>query len=327
MDVTSAEGPPNDAPPRRVVVAGGTGLIGRALTRSLVRAGVSVDVLSRAGAGSASWAADGARLVRWTPADPAGVAAVAATLAGADAVVNVCGVPVGPRPWTPGRRRAIVASRVGSTDYLVEAIAALEPARRPRAFVSAAGTDGYTGLDDTPATEATDTSRTPGFLAELGRDWEAAAEPAALLGVRVVEIRTAFVLARESALMRLLALPVRLGVGGRYGDGRHWFSWIHLADLVAVYRRAIEDPTLAGPINAASPEPARQADVAAALGRVLHRPIWLPVPAWLLRLALRGEATLLLGSRRVAPARLMAAGFAFAYRDLDAALADALGSP
>jgi len=311
----------------RVVVAGGSGLIGRALVESLVRDGVAVDVLSRDPSARARRVPADARMVGWNPADPSSVPELARTLAGADAVVNVSGVPVGPWPWTPWRRRSIVASRVGTNNRLVEAIATLGPTDRPKVFVAAAGTDAYTGLDAEPATEATDTSGTVGFLEQLSRDWEAAAERAAPLGVRVVMVRTSFVLARKGGLLPLLVLPVRLGLGGRYGSGEQWFSWIHLDDLVAVYRRAIDDPAMVGPVNAASPEPRRQREVAAILGRVLHRPTWFPVPAWLLRLVLRGEATLLLGSRRVIPARLNAVGFEFAHPDLEGALRDALGRP
>jgi uncharacterized protein (TIGR01777 family) len=206
-------------------------------------------------------------------------------------------------------------------------MALLPPASRPTVFVCASGTDGYTGLDREPASETADVAETPGFLAELGRDWEAAAGQATGLDVRVVAVRTSFVLARESNLLRLLALPVRIGLGGRFGNGRQWFSWIHVDDLVGAYRLAIADARLVGPINAASPEPCRQRDLAATLARVLRRPCWLPVPAWLLRLVLRGQATLLLGSRRVVPTRLLGAGFSFLYGDLEAALRDVLDRP
>lgn len=308
----------------RVIIAGGSGLIGRALTASLLRDGVAVDVLSRDPERVAQRLASGARAIAWDPGSASRDGELAETVAGVDAVINVSGVPVGPLPWTPGRKRAIVASRVGTNQALARAIALLEPARRPRVFVSAAGTDGYTGLDAEPATETTDTSRTEGFLAELGRDWEAAAERVSASGVRVVMIRTSFVLASGSDLLRLLALPVRLGFGGRYGDGRQWFSWIHLDDLVAIYRRAIDDATLAGPANATSPTPCRQAELAAGLAHVLRRPNWFRVPGWLLRLVLRGEATLLLGSRRVVPDKLNASGFTFAYPELEGALRSAL---
>ena len=309
----------------RVVIAGGSGLIGQALTASLVRDGVSVDVLSRDPARAGRRLPAGARAIAWDPGNPARAQELADVIAGSDAVVNVCGVPVGPLPWTPGRKRAIVASRVDTNEALVSAIALLETARRPPVLVSAAGTDGYTGLDAEPATEASDTSATPGFLPALGRSWEAAAERAMSFGVRVAMVRTSFVLARGSDLLAVLALPVRLGFGGRYGDGRQWFSWIHLDDLVRVYRRAIDDAGLAGPVNATSPTPCRQVELAAVLARVLHRPNWFRTPAWLLRLVLRGVSTLVLDSRRVAPARLTEAGFTFAFPDLEVALADALG--
>jgi uncharacterized protein len=321
------DAPVEFGPVKRVVVAGGTGLIGRALVAALLRDGVSVGVLTRDPAGRSAQIDAGARAIAWDPSDEASTPALGAALAGVDAVVNVTGVPVGPLPWTPGRKRAIVASRVGTTQRLVEAIATLEPSDRPRAFVNAAGTDGYTGLDAEPATEATDASATPGFLGRLGRDWEAAASPARELGVRVALVRTAIVFGREASLLRLVALPVRLGLGGPYGDGRQWFSWIHLDDLVAVYRRAIDDDSIDGPINAASPEPPRQIEVARALGRVLHRPIWFPAPAWLLRLVLREQATLLLGSRRVDPARLRDIGFQWSFGDLEAALRESLDRP
>jgi hypothetical protein len=311
----------------RVVVAGGSGLIGRALVASLIRDGVSVDVLSRDPGSRGRHVLGGARMLAWNPSDRAAMPELARTLAGADAVVNTSGVPIGPWPWTPWRRRAIVASRVGTNDRLVEALASIGPDERPRAFVAAAGTDAYTGLDAEPATEATDVSGTVGFLEGLSRDWEAAAERARSLGIRVVTVRTAFVLARKGGLLSLLALPVRLGLGGRYGSGEQWFSWIHLDDLVGVYRRAIEDTTIDGPVNAASPDPRRQREVARVMARVLQRPSWLPVPGWLLRLVLRGEATLLLGSRRVMPARLLAAGFRFSHPDLEEALREALGRP
>jgi len=311
----------------RVVIAGGSGLIGRALTASLLRDGADVDVLTRDPARRGRHVAPGARALHWDARDAAGVDELARAIDGATAVVNLTGVPIGPLPWTAGRRRAIVDSRVGPTRSLVEAMALLSPSARPGVFVCSMGIDGYTGLDTDPATEATDTSATIGFLADLERPWASAALGAAALGVRVVLVRTAFVLARESSLLPLLALPVRLGLGGRYGSGRQWFSWIHLDDLVAAYRFAITDPRVSGPVIAASPEPCHQRDLATALARVLHRPNWLPVPGWLLRLFLREEATLLLGSRRVVPARLLGAGLEFAYTDLEAALVDVLSQP
>ncbi|MBI2762139.1 MAG: TIGR01777 family protein [Chloroflexi bacterium] len=333
----------------RVVIGGGTGLIGRALTAALIADGFEVDVLTRR-AGNLKQPLPGpARAVAWSPRDHGGLAALALVLAGADAVVNLTGVPVGPLPWTTGRRRSILESRVAPTKYLVEALALVEPRDRPPVFVSASGIDGYMDLDGTAGTqdtdvhgtagtqdtdvhgtagtEDTDLTGTTGFLADVGRAWEASAAEAKALGTRVVMVRTAVVLARNSTLLPLLALPVRLGVGGRFGDGRQWFSWVHLDDLVAAYQLAIRDAGIAGPLIAAAPEPCRQRDLVATMARILRRPNWLPIPGWVLRLVLREEATLLLGSRRVVPARLLDAGFAFRYPDLDAALREALARP
>jgi len=293
-------------------------MIGRALVAALVRDGVAVDILSRRPAGRRATPA-GARTIAWDPRDPA---SIVEALRDADGVVNLSGVPVGPLPWTPGRRRAIVESRVGSARTLVEAMRRLAPEERPKVLVNAAGTDGYTGLDAEPATEAV--GGATGFLADLGVAWEGAALEAEALGVRVVLVRTSFVLARGNALLQLLALPTRLFVGGPIGSGDQWFSWIHIDDLVAVYRAALTDPDLAGPINATAPEPCRQRDVAAALGRVLHRPAFFRTPAWVVRLAMREASTLILGSRRVVPVRLLERGMTFRYADIEAALRDAL---
>lgn len=309
----------------RIIIAGATGLIGQELTASLARDGFEVVVLTRRNARHRASDETGPRMIQWDPRDSSGLNAVADVLAGADAVVNLTGMPVGPLPWTAGRRRKILASRVEPTRYLVAALGRLDPTRRPATFVCASGVDGYTDIDSVAGTEATDVSGARGFLADVGRAWESAALEAEALGLRVVMVRTSFVLARRSALLPLLALPVRLFLGGRFGSGRQWFSWVHIDDLVAAYRLAITDPTISGPLIAAAPEPSSQADLVATLARVLHRPNWLPIPGWVLRLVLREEATLLLGSRRVVPKRLIDSGYTFRFPDLESALREALG--
>jgi len=304
----------------KVVIAGGSGFIGRRLARSLVADGHAVSILTRSPERRSGRVPLGAVAVAWSMrADDALVAA----LDGADAVINVAGEAIGPRPWILGRKRALVESRLRATEALVEAIRRLSPDRRPGVFVQASGTDVYTGLDVEPATE-----RTPpagGFLAELGIAWEAAAAAAAELGVRAAFVRTAFVLAREAPLFALLRLPFRLFVGGRLGSGRQWFSWVHIEDLVGTYRLAIDDERVRGPINAASPNPMAQAEFARALGRAMHRPAWFPVPAVLLRLAMREQATLIVDSRRVVPALAIELGYRHRFPTLEAALAEIVG--
>jgi len=303
----------------KVVIAGGTGMMGRTLTASLVGDGHEVVILTRRVPPAAH---DGVSYEHWSgaPDEPERLAVV---LAGADAVVNLTGIPVGPLPWTPWRRRGIRQSRVEPTKALVEALERVDPTRRPGVLVSISGSDAYTGQDAVPATEATPSS--PGFLADVLRDWEAEAMAAEVLGVRVVILRTGFVIGRGTELMRLFALPFRLWLGGPLGNGRQWMSWIHRDDVIGLMRAAIEDPRYRGVINGVSPTPVREADLAKAIGRTLHRPSWLPVPAFVIRVAMREESVLALGSRRVLPARATELGYRYLHPDLDEALAEALG--
>jgi uncharacterized protein (TIGR01777 family) len=268
------------------------------------------------------WCSDGVRYELWSGA-PGQADRLASILAGADAVVNLTGVPVGPLPWTPGRRRGIRESRVEPTTALVEALRRLDPTERPGVLVSISGSDAYTGQDSVPATEATPSAG--GFLAHVLQEWEAAASAAEALGVRVVILRTGFVIGRGTELMRLFALPFRLGFGGPLGSGRQWMSWIHRDDVIGLMRTAIADSRYRGVVNAVSPTPIREADLAKAIGRTLHRPSWLPVPAPLIRLVMREESILALGSRRILPARATELGYRFLYPNLDEALAEALG--
>jgi uncharacterized protein (TIGR01777 family) len=313
----------------RILVAGGSGLIGRALTGSLMRDGHEVVVLSRNPKRASARLPDGVSVVGWDGGrDPSTIV----DLAGIDVVVNLCGVPVGPRPWTPGRKHEIVGSRVLPAEALVRSIAALPADRRPAAYVSASGTDWYTDRDATPATEANQPPPRDGpdgpnagepFLRFVCRRWEEAALRAEPLGVRVALLRTSFVLAPGSSLMALIALPFRLWLGGPLGNGLQWFSWIHLDDVVGLYRLAIVDSRTDGPVNLAAPEPCLQRDFAKALGRALRRPSWLPAPAFAIRLVLGPQATLALGSRRVVPARALELGYRFAHTDVDEATAAA----
>lgn len=301
----------------RVALVGGTGLLGRHIAAALRARGDEVRVLGRR---ARPGPGPGRDVRTWAPGDPAGLAV---NLRGCNAVVNLAGTPVGPRPWTSGRRRAILTSRLAATRTIVAALALLPPRDRPRVLVSASGTDTYTGRDTVPATE--DTQPTDGFLARVCLAWEAEAERARASGVRVAILRIGFVLARDASALRLYALPFRLGLGGPIGHGRQWMSWIHVDDVARIVLAAIDDDALDGIVNAVGPVPARQADIAAAIGAALGRRSWLRVPAVLVRLVMRSQAILPLGSRRIVPARLLERGFAFRWPDLAPAMADALG--
>ena len=297
-----------------VVVAGGSGLVGRALVEELHRRDYGVVVLTRKPERAAADPPLGARAVGWDGPWHEDVA-------GAAAVVNLAGASIGGGRWTRTRKERIRRSRVDTTTALVEAVRALEPERRPRVLVNASGIDYAGDRGDEPASE--DVEPGDSFLADVCVDWEAAAHPAEELGVRVVLMRTAFVFGRGGPAVRLLALPFRLFVGGRLGSGRQWFPWISLADAVGLYVAAIEDERLAGPVNVVAPEQVRQRELARELGRVLHRPSAFPTPAPVLRLALGEAADLLLHGQRAEPRKALDVGYAFRHPMLRPALEEA----
>lgn len=301
----------------RVVVAGGSGLIGRAVCAALREAGHEPVALTRA---HRDQLPDGTRAVTWRPP---GLDYWTEELAGAGAVINLAGETVGRWPWTGRRKRLLRDSRLVPTRALVEAIGALPQERRPRVLISASGTDVYEGFDAQPADEKGMTSG-QSFLAQLAIDWEGEALRAERLGVRVVLLRISLVVAPRASSLRLLALPFRLFVGGRVGSGRQWVSWVALRDVVGLILFALESDEVRGPLNVAAPDPRQQADFARALGRALRRPSWLSAPAWAVRLALGDMATLALGSRRVWPAKALAMGYAFSRARLEPAVEEAL---
>jgi uncharacterized protein (TIGR01777 family) len=301
----------------KVVVAGGSGLIGRALCPALRNAGHDPVVLTR---GPSRHLADGTPAVTWRPP---GDGPWTAELAGAGAVVNLAGETVGHWPWTPSRKRALRDSRTRPTRALVDAIAAQPRERRPRVLLNASGTDVYEGRDAEAAAETAPVGDS--FLARLSLEWEAEARRAEDLGLRVVLLRTSLVVAPGASSLRLLALPFRLYLGGRIGSGRQWISWIDLVDAVGLIVRSLESEAVRGPINLAAPDPRRQVDFGRALGGALGRPSWFETPAWAIRLALGDMATLALGSRRVWPEKALALGYSFRRPRLEEALAAAFG--
>jgi uncharacterized protein len=296
----------------KIVVAGGSGLIGTAITDALAQAGHDVVILSRDDRGSRT---SYAPVVAWTPGRQG---PWAAELDGADAVINLAGESLGRWPWTARRRRALRESRIVATRSIVDAIAALPPARRPRVLVNASGTDLYEGRDAIPADESTPPADT--FLSHLCIDWEAEAHRAEPLGVRVVLFRMSVVVAPGASSLRILMLPFRLFVGGRVGSGKQWMSWVSIDDVVGLALTVLESAAFEGPVNVAAPDPRPQSEFATAIGRAIHRPSWFPTPAWVVRLVLGEQSTLALGSRRVWPAKALAAGYEFRTPRLERAL-------
>ena len=293
----------------RVALVGATGFLGGHLARALIGRGDEVVALVR---GERS-GIDGARDVHWDPAEgpvPAGA------LDGCDAVVNLAGAPIGAKRWTAERKRLIRESRVLTTRAVVDALVA---GGGPRVLVNASGVDIYGARDD-----AVDESSPPGqgFLPETAVAWEREAMRAAEHGVRVVLIRSGLVLAKDADALVRMARPVKLFAGGPLGGGRQWYAWIHLDDEIGLILHALDHTEVAGPMNAASPNPERQRDFVRTLADVLDRPAALPAPAVAVRLAVGELATLALDGRPVVPRVAEETGYAFRFPGLEGALRD-----
>jgi uncharacterized protein len=292
----------------RVVLAGASGLVGRAL-RDALRADaheVTVLVRRRPGAGEAQWAPDRRELD-------------GSVLAGADAVVCLSGAGVGDHRWNDSYKAVLRQSRLDSVWTIATAMAALDDG--PRVLVSASAV-GYYG--DTGDREVDETGpRGAGFLAELCEQWEVATLPAEGAGIRVAQVRTGLVLSGSGDLLKRLKLIVRLGAGGRLGSGRQFMPWISLADEIAAIRFVLEHD-LRGPVNLTGPDPVRNAEFIATLARLLHRPALVPTPAFALRIALGEFAHEVLTGQRAVPKKLLDAGFRHEHSDLESALRWAL---
>jgi uncharacterized protein (TIGR01777 family) len=293
----------------RIVITGASGLIGTALGDSLEQDGIEVTRLVRQ-------APVAVTDVKWDPGARAG-GLDPAVLSGADAVVHLSGAPVAGGRWTDARKRMLRDSRIGSTTALVEAITAA-PAPPP-VLLSGSAIGWYGDTGDRSVDESAQVGS--GFLADLARDWEAAAGPAAKAGVRVVNLRSGIVLSPNGGMLGPLLPLFRLGLGAKLGDGGQYISWITLTDYVRAARFLIDRDDLAGPLNLTAPEPVTNAEFTVALARTLRRPALLRVPAPLLKAGLGELSSELVGGARVLPTRLLDSGFTFRYPDIAAALA------
>jgi uncharacterized protein (TIGR01777 family) len=302
----------------KVLISGGSGFIGHHLVASLVKDGHEVVVLSRRP--ETKNPQSGVRYVTWDARSANGD--WVKELSGAQGVVNLAGASIGTWPWTRRRMADLLSSRLSATATLVQALERTPADQRPPVLVSASGIDYYGDRGDEVITEESHAGDS--FLARLSEQWESAAQKAEPLGVRVVRIRTAMVFGREAYAFRLLTLPFRFFVGGPLGSGRQWFTWVHIDDMVGLYRLALEDPRVSGPVNAVAPDVRRERDVAQEIGRVLHRPALIPVPAFALRLVLGKEAQLLVDGRHAEPGKAGAYGYQFRFGGLHEALEDTL---
>jgi len=302
----------------RILISGATGFVGRALCRHLVAQGDEVWVFSRRPALAKASLEGVRRVFAW---DAATEEPAAEAFDGVDAVVHLAGEPVVGR-WTRAKREAIRASRVDSTQLLVAALAKLE---HPPATLISASAIGYYG-EKGEAEVAESSAPGDDFLAQTAIAWEAAALRAELRGLRVVCLRTGIILGQGGGALEAMLLPFKLGVGGPLGSGQQWWSWVALDDVIGLIDFALRTPEAEGPLNVSAPQPVRQKDFAKALGKVLHRPAFMPAPAFALKLALGGFSTELLSSKKVLPEKAKSLGYRFRFSDLADFLEHVIGS-
>jgi uncharacterized protein len=301
----------------KILISGSTGLVGSAVADSLSRRGHEITRLLRPGSNLNKGKTRPSRelpQVLWNPQS----GLLNSRAEEADAVIHLAGASIAGRRWSPAWKKELRASRVPATRNLIASLRQLH--RPPQIFIAASAIGFYGDRGDEELTE----SSAPGtdFLAELTRDWETESARAAEVGARVVILRFGVIFAKQGGALPRMIFPFRLGVGGRIGSGRQWISWIALEDIVGIIQFALETSLLSGPANAVSPNPVRNAQLAAAVARVLRRPAIFPAPSFALRLALGEMAdSLLLASQRVYPTKLQQLGYRFLYPELDPALA------
>jgi uncharacterized protein (TIGR01777 family) len=298
--------------PRRILVAGASGSVGRALVPFLTTQGHTVVRLVRRAARSADE-------VSWNPSEEN---LDTAAIEGVDAIINLSGEAVAAGRWTQARRLRIMSSRVDATRTLVKAIR--ESRRKPEVLINASAVGFYGDRGDDELTEQSEIGH--GFLAEVCLAWETHAEGAARVGVRTAQMRFGIVLTPQGGALAKLLPVFRAGLGGRMGDGRQWMSWVSVDDAIGAILHVIENPQCSGPVNTVAPVPVTNAEFTMTLGEILHRPTVFTVPASILRLGLGAMADeTLLESARALPTKLAATGYRFRHTELSKALRHVLG--
>ncbi|MBL8163289.1 MAG: TIGR01777 family oxidoreductase [Anaerolineae bacterium] len=303
----------------RVIITGGTGLIGKALANSLAHDHHDVIVLSR-NKNKTSGLAGGVQVVEWDARTAQGWGALAD---GAGAIINLAGESIAgegfpPSRWTPERKRRIRDSRVNAGKAITEAIKAAN--NKPSVLIQSSAVGYYGTHGDQDITE--DAPAGSDFLSDVSKEWEAATAEVEKMGVRRVIVRTGIVLSSKGGVLPLMSLPFRLFAGGPIGSGKQQIPWIHIDDQIGAIRFLMENAAARGAYNLSAPNPLSNAEFGKAIGRALGRPSFFPTPGIAFKLAFGELAMLLLEGQRAVPKRLQEAGYTFQYADADAALKD-----
>ena len=305
----------------RVLIPGGSGLIGRSLAEDLSKKNYEIFILSRSPE-KVSGLPDNTQAVKWDGRTTRGWGYL---VEGAHAVVNLAGENIAgdsffPTRWTAERKARIQSSRTESGQAIIEAIMAAKV--KPKVFIQSSAVGYYGALDDEKVDEIVSAGQD--FLAHFCQEWENSTAYVEKVGVRRVIIRSGIVLSKETGALPRMMLPFKLFAGGPFGNGRQYISWIHLIDEVAAIRYLIENSESSGAYNLTSPNPCTNADFGRALGKVMNRPYYMPVPGFAMRIAFGEVATVVLDGQRVIPQRLLDSGFAFQFPKLESALQDTL---
>jgi hypothetical protein len=299
----------------RIILAGGTGMRGKALALDFLKDGHEVLILSRNPDLHRRSFPSGISLVQW---DGRNLDEWGHLVDGSDVIINLVGENLGAKRWTQTRKKQILESRLLPGKVLAEAVQAATA--KPKVFIQSSAIGYYGPRGDEELTE--ESASGTDFQSHVCREWERSTEAVERMGVRRVIIRDAVVLDKHEGALPRMVMPFRFFVGGPLGNGRQWFSWIHHRDDVRAIRFLIDKETASGVYNLSAPNPSRNRDFARTIGKVLRRPALIPVPGFVLRLLFGEMSTVLLDGQRVIPARLISEGFTFRYPDPEAALRD-----
>ena len=288
-----------------VLITGGTGFIGEALSRELVSSGHNVIITTRR-------QTDSKEKLTWNP--PSLIPSD--TMSNIDAVVNLAGESIASGRWTKKRKELIMSSRINITRALVQSMQNANP--KPKVLISASATGFYGPCGDEFVTE----DALPGtdFLADVCKAWEAEALKAEEMGVRVVLVRIGGVLESDGGALPKMIMPFKFFLGGPVGSGKQWFSWIHRDDITGIIKYALENESISGPVNLTAPDPVTNKEFSSAIGRAISRPSWLPVPGFIVKITLGELGDILLTGQRVLPEKALKAGYKFKHPDVDEAL-------
>ncbi len=304
----------------KIVIAGGTGFIGRYVSRLLIHGGHSVLLLSRNAKTPQPMDAPPAQHIQW---DGSTQGAWAQQCEGADVVMNLSGAPIADSRWTEKRKHELINSRVESNRALLKAMASWKD--KPHTFITASGIGFYGDNREAVVNE----SSTPGegFLPQLCQMWESSAMEGEALGMRVIPVRIGMVLGEDGGALSKMTFPFRLFLGGPILPGTQFVSWIHQQDLAKLMLYIITHPSIQGPVNGVAPNPTTMKDFCQALGNAMNRPSWFPVPEFILKTALGELASMLITGQRIEPQKALQHGFSFSYPTLRAALTEIFSKP